>query len=142
MVPEVDLSRINKFVVNFLKLGAEYSTTREPNTFDCYSFCQLAQKELFDRQMDDIYLGDNLKSWIKAAIKYREQFGMLQLESPVHGCFIEMTHSNRPYHVGIWLDINGGAVMHFTKYAGFQFQTFTELKLSGWRQFIYDGFPD
>jgi hypothetical protein len=44
-----------------------------------------------------------------------------------------LRQSRHPVHVGVWLDVDGGGVLHCLRGCGVVFQTLASLRLSGWQ---------
>lgn len=112
---------------------------QQDDEFDCWGFTRLVQRKLFARDLPNLVLAeDSLSNWVKQGIELKERLQWVQIEKPKHGCLVSMSHASLPYHVGTWLDIDAGGVIHFTEKGGIQFQSIRELKLTGWYRFRYD----
>lgn len=101
-----------------------------PNSYDCMAFFRFIQKEAFNIEVpliiapdydDQMYIADMFsnnperKKWIK-------------IPKQEHGCAV-LVH--RPMHIGVWLDIDGGGVLHCTRGIGVIFTTDGSWALSG-----------
>lgn len=53
-------------------------------------------------------------------------------DSPREGDCVQMSHSKRPHHIGVWVDIDGGGVLHCVEGLGVIFSTRQALRLNGW----------
>lgn len=53
-------------------------------------------------------------------------------DSPSNGDAVLMAHCKYPSHVGLWLDVDGGGVLHCIRGEGVVFSTLSSLKVSGW----------
>ena len=51
---------------------------------------------------------------------------------PKDGNAVLLAHASYPSHVGVWLDIDSGGVLHCVKGSGVLFSSLSNLKLSGW----------
>lgn len=141
MTPVVDVAAIDAFMKSIIALNPVYRIGgKGANEFDCYKFFKLTQKILFGRDLPDITLeeGDSIGTWVKLVLEYRTKLNWFQIDKPVHGCAVEMTHSKLPYHIGTWLSVNEGGVLHCTRGAGVAFSSLQELKISGWYRLVYD----
>lgn len=56
---------------------------------------------------------------------------------PSLGCAVLMAHCKFPSHVGVWLDADGGGVLHCVRGEGVVFSTLAHLKNSGWGRVEY-----
>ena len=51
---------------------------------------------------------------------------------PREGDCVQMSHSRRPHHIGVWVDVDGGGVLHCVEGLGVVFSTRQSLRLNGW----------
>ena len=62
---------------------------------------------------------------------------LVKLDGPQHGAIVEMAHSTRPYHVGVYLDYDRGGILHSIGKLGVQWDTLQSLKGAGWNHLTY-----
>lgn len=55
-----------------------------------------------------------------------------QIGKPEDGCAVLMSRNRYPVHIGMWLDIDGGKVLHCAQGMGVVFQNRQALKFDGW----------
>ena len=55
-----------------------------------------------------------------------------QVEMPSHGSAVAMGHGSRLHHVGLYLDLDRGKVLHCRQVSGVVFQTTKELHRDGY----------
>ena len=48
-----------------------------------------------------------------------------------------MAHNRHPFHVGVWLDLDGGGILHSARNVGVTFDAPLNLRAAGWRRFVY-----
>ena len=53
-------------------------------------------------------------------------------DAPREGDCVQMSHSKRPHHIGVWIDADGGGVLHCVEGQGVIFSTRQSLKVNGW----------
>ena len=53
-------------------------------------------------------------------------------EQPAEMDVAVMGHAKHPHHVGLWVDANGGGILHAIEGAGVCFRTMPELRAEGW----------
>ena len=101
---------------------------------DCWAFARRVWREEFGMDVETIDIdaasalavmremrdGDHLKKW--AAIDYPEE-----------GCGVLMGKSDRPSHVGVWSEIDGGKILHSVQGVGVIFTGLESLELMGYR---------
>lgn len=56
----------------------------------------------------------------------------VEVEKPQGGDVVLMRQAKNPVHAGLWLDIDGGGVLHCVRESGVVFQNIRSLNLSGW----------
>lgn len=105
-----------------------------PDAFDCWGLVVEVQRRLFGRRMDTIHVEpENLRLLIRTIrqhpIRREWQPNVYQRE----GDLALLRQSRHPVHVGVWLDVDGGGVLHCLRGCGVVFQTLASLRLSGWQ---------
>lgn len=126
--------------------GAKYRLPREgeppnnePGEFHCQGLVKYVSKVCFDRE---IFLIDTPGARVVDLIRFirdhPERYMWRVQEGPEHGGLVEMSYERHPHHVGIWLDIDGGGILH-AYHAGVAFATVLELRAAGWRRFVFHG---
>lgn len=60
-----------------------------------------------------------------------------QIGKPEDGCSVLMSRNRYPVHIGMWLDIDGGKVLHCAQGMGVVFQNRQALKFDGWTGITY-----
>lgn len=103
------------------------------DAFDCWGLFHFIQKEHFNLDLPfiDVDAG-NILQVAKELKNNEEKQNWQQIKMPKNGCAVLMAHARYPSHVGIWLDIDAGGVLHCVKGIGVIFSTLTALKLAGW----------
>jgi hypothetical protein len=88
-----------------------------PNSYDCMAFFRFIQKEHFNIEVPIIIAPDYEDQHAIADMfsSNTERKKWLRIVIPEHGCAVLM---HRPMHIGIWLDIDGGGVLHCTRGIG------------------------
>jgi len=57
----------------------------------------------------------------------------VKVEAPKDMDAVELSHAKDPHHVGLWLDVDGGGVLHCVQGIGVMFSNPTNLHMSGWK---------
>jgi hypothetical protein len=114
MISEDEKVKIEAFIQKVILLNPVYKIGgTKPGQFDCWKFARLTQQELFGRDLPFISLEeDRIAVWVKLVAEYKTKLKWMEIDQPVHGCLVEMTHKMLPYHIGTWLDIKEGGVLH------------------------------
>lgn len=84
---------------------------RGPDGFDCYGFVQAIQRDHFGIVMDDVVVPDyddglSILGLINSCGE-RSQWEPVKI--PMHGDIVVV---RRPIHVGVWLNVDRGGVLH------------------------------
>jgi hypothetical protein len=59
------------------------------------------------------------------------------VDFPQDGDIVEMGSAKDMWHVGIWLDVDNGGILHSVQGVGVVFTQARHLKMLGWSQVIY-----
>lgn len=112
---------------------------RRPGTVDCYGSARYLQKALFGREMPDFAMpGEAGRSAIAAAIGvHPERTRWREVLAPVDGALMTMARNQCGYHIGTWLDLDGGIVVHAIEECGVVADTIVSLEAVGWRKFRF-----
>lgn len=92
-------------------IGHEWeSGANGPDKWDCWHFLQHVQRTYFDRQLPDAPIGD--PEGCRAVYDQEMANGhWKRVMEPEHGDAVSMRSGSWP-HVGVWLDIDGGKILH------------------------------
>ena len=109
-----------------------------PKEFDCWGLACWVQNKLFGRK---VALEPNPPEALRDLIKFvRTHNGRKQwrlVESPRHGAMVEMAHEEHPFHFGVYLNIDGGGILHSLEGIGVAFDPVVALRASGWGRIKY-----
>lgn len=109
-----------------------------PESYDCWSFVRFIWKEYFDISVPEI--GVNANNILNVAKELRdneERMKWNKVDSPKEGDAVLLAHAKFPTHIGVWIDEDGGGVLHCVKGAGVVFQSIASLENSGWGRIEY-----
>ena len=110
------------------------SGARGPNEYDCWGLFLEIQREHFDRKLPEIPIDANdLRAVVTSFKDHPERQRWFGVSQPVEGDAVLMRQSRHPVHVGVWLLVDGGGVLHTVKDTGVVFQKLPELLLHGWQ---------
>lgn len=109
------------------------SGAQGPDSWDCWQFFRWVSRHHYGLELPQILVdADNHKSVIRAFLRSGERSNWAKVRVPQDGDAVLMSQSKYPSHIGIWLDVDGGAALHCVRGAGVVFSDLTSLKLSGW----------
>lgn len=112
------------------------SGAQGPEAFDCWSFFRAIQRLHFKRDLPVISVdANNIRTVISAFQETSEYSSWEQVErfdQLENGDAVLMSQSRFPSHVGAWIDVDGGGVIHCVHGSGVIFSTPTTLTRDGW----------
>lgn len=110
-----------------------------PDAYDCWGLAQAVQQKLFLRQLPDIKINaEDVRTVMREIATTRARDSWERVDAPGHGRIVEMSSGRHPYHVGVYLDVDGGGILHSQNPAGVCFDRIAALEAAGWRRFAYN----
>ncbi len=107
-----------------------------PDSFDCWGLVRYVYKHHFNIILPTFDIDANCLKAVALAIADGQQHWQ-QVESPKDGDVVLLAHAKYPSHIGIWLDVDRGGVLHCVRKAGVVFSDLIKLRLSGWGHIEY-----
>jgi hypothetical protein len=81
-----------------------------PEAFNCWGLLRYVQLTYFSRDMGRMPIGNEEET--KAQHSENLEIGLYEpVDKPFHGAAVLLRSGNAP-HVGVWLEIDGGGVLH------------------------------
>ena len=103
------------------------------NSNDCWAFCRKIWAEHYNLHVPIIDVDTAKLSTIAHAFKDHEERSLWkQVSTPKDGDAVLMAHCRHPSHIGIWLDVDSGGILHCIKDLGVIFSSLASAKLAGW----------
>ena len=107
---------------------------RGPDAYDCWGLFLAVQRQHFGRALPEIPVDAlDLRAVLDAFTAHPERQRWQPVSAAEEGDAVLMRQSLYPVHIGVWLDIDGGGVLHAVRHAGVVFQTLAALNAHGWR---------
>jgi cell wall-associated NlpC family hydrolase len=135
------------FVVSsadFLKVvsGKPYAVLGQgPEAYNCGGLVRACQRDVFGRDLPiTIANGSNLRSVVKAIKESELRTDWHEAPAgtkPKDGDIVAMSHAQHEHHVGVWLSIDGGGVLHAIQTFGVCFDTLVHLRVQGFRRIVF-----
>lgn len=114
-------------------LPSEPTSGRNPDAFDCLGFFRYVQAKYYGRAVSDIIVdAHDLRAVIKTFETHPERQRWQPTQHPQDGDAVLMRRSRHPVHVGLWLGVDGGGVLHCAEKWGVVFQDLKGLAINGW----------
>ena len=91
-----------------------------PDAYDCMAFFRYIQSAHFGIEVPQIIAPDydDQNAIADLFLTHPERQKWPRIAAPKHGCAVMI---RRPMHIGTWLDIDGGGVLHCVRGAGVVF---------------------
>lgn len=104
---------------------------------DCWCFFRELSAKYYGRDVPEVDVDlHNLRD-IMAKIDHEKKARWKQIEKPVDGCAVLMARRQMPVHIGMWLENDGGKVLHCAQGMGVVFQDLQALRFDGWGTFTF-----
>lgn len=105
---------------------------------DCWAFCRRVWAERFGLNVPAVDVdAHNLRAITRAISYHPERLLWVAVDTPAEGDAVLMAHNRFPAHVGIWVDADGGGVLHCEESRGVIFTTRAQLAVGGWTRLAY-----
>lgn len=121
-------------------LGKPYKLgTQGPDYFDCWGWVRFINKELWNREIPWIDMSKgSISDFIKSGYEYRSQMDWVVIPNPIHSCLVEMSHARHAHHVGVFINVDGGQVVHSIQGGGVVCDPLLTIPISGWHSIKFD----
>ncbi len=107
---------------------------RGPRAFDCWGLVRWCLRRRFAVEVPEIPVDpEDLRAVCETFRAHPERRRWRSVDRPAEGDAVLMRQSRHPVHVGLWLEVDGGGVLHAVRDAGVVFQRPQELATHGWR---------
>ena len=103
-----------------------------PDLFNCWEFVRAVQDRHFGRVLPDIANPEDTLAMGRTFRDHPERLRWVKSADPREGDCVLLRRSRHPIHVGIWLEVDGGGVLHCSQESGVVFQRPDALRLNGW----------
>ena len=109
-----------------------------PEAFDCWGLVVDVYRHQYGKVLSTISVPENnLKALIQTINKHPERQHWKTVLLPQEGAVALMRQSRYPIHVGLWIDVDGGGILHCIQGTGVVFQSLQALELIGWKVEAY-----
>jgi cell wall-associated NlpC family hydrolase len=126
-------SQIERLLGKPWRVGA-----KGPDAYDCWGLVQHVERELAGRDLCDASdPPTNVKQLARYVANHPAMRQWREVERPVHLGPVLLAHINHPFHVGVYLDIDGGVLLHCQFGTGVTVDSLLALRHAGWRRMIF-----
>lgn len=111
------MDKANK-ILNYINKKWESGATG-PDKYDCHGLVVDIQKNVYNKTMPDVKVNsDSLFSVVKAISKNKIWNQFKKIDKPEDGCLVKMFTAEEPNHIGVYVDIDRGGVIHSLRNQG------------------------
>lgn len=104
-----------------------------PGDNDCWSFARRIWGERFGIEVPAVSVDTrDLLAIAHAFRDHDERLQWLEVAEPKEGDAVLMAHFKHPSHVGLWVEVDGGGVLHCQHPSGVVFASRAALSRAGW----------
>ncbi len=61
----------------------------------------------------------------------------IQIDKPIHLCAVGLSKNSAIHHVGIWLDVDGGVILHSNQGSNVTVQNIRSMRVSGFNTILF-----
>lgn len=109
-----------------------------PDAWDCWGFLRHIQKTHYGIILPEVQMDFyNLRTVIHTINRHPERDNWVALARPADGAVALIGYGSNASHVGVYLDIDGGGVLHCQQHAGVIFSRASSLWHLGWKKIEY-----
>jgi hypothetical protein len=114
-------------------IGRPYDDQNRAPGFHCWGLFCAVRAILGQEGLPEVPLPDmTLEGRARALRDHPERDRWREIRAAVTGCAVLMGRRALPTHVGAFLDLDGGGVIHALPGVGVSFDTFQKLKANNW----------
>lgn len=120
-------------------LGLPY----HPQKLHCWELVKRCQKAVFDRDLPTILVKpDDMRELIGMMDLRKTYQGWEEVDEPQHGAVVFMTKGGHEVersacHAGVYLDVDGGGILHTDEDHGVVFESLPAIKTRNWGDFSF-----
>jgi hypothetical protein len=114
-----------------------------PDEFGCWGLSVHIQQKLFNRLLPQIHVAEAGDKSVDSRYRMYSRIvreiavngtrrDWLEVPKPTNGCLVLMARLNHPAHIGTYLRIDGGNVLHADERHGVVFEDLSTLAASQW----------
>lgn len=106
--------------------------------FDCWGLVRYIQREHFNLDLPIIDVdSDNMRQVIKSFKSNDELHNWYSVDKPKNGTAVLLSQAQNSSHVGVWIDVDGGKLLHCLQNSGVILSSRANLQTAGWSNIRY-----
>lgn len=104
-----------------------------PDAYDCHGLVRAVYRDAFGIVLPVVEVDALNPRAVCCAVRDYDYSGWQELAAPDSEFdVVQMSYGNRPHHVGLFIEADGGGVLSAVEGAGVVFQSLTSLRQHGW----------
>ena len=104
-----------------------------PDAFDCWGLVRHVQRDFYGMDLSHVAVDRTNHASLVRTFEHSPERGNWRYERiPADGDLVEMGSARHPHHIGVYVAVDGGKVIHSVEGAGVGAQTVERLRLTGW----------
>lgn len=119
-------------------IGDVIGKVYEPAGLHCWELVRQCQRAVFNRELPPVLVAPERRRELVEMMSLRDSYpGWREVGGPAHGAVVFMTRhghevSKAACHAGVWLELDGGGVLHTDAPHGVVFESVPELTARNW----------
>ena len=95
-----------------------------PDEYDCHYLVLEIQDKFYDKILPSVQVNAaSLLDVVKKITKDKVWEQFIKLNNPEDGCIVKLFTASNPNHIGVYIDIDGGGVIHALRGSGVIFDS-------------------
>lgn len=108
-----------------------------PHEYNCWNFFRLVQRVHFGREIGPVQADEDVpREYIEAFRTHPDRADWVEVDRPRQGDGVEVWHLRYPWHIGVWVDVDGGGLLHCVRGMGVIFSRAHELPGQGFSRLV------
>lgn len=95
-----------------------------PHAYNCWNFVRHIQRTHFGRDLPRVEVKEDRPiGFVRQLKRHSERRHWIEVQHPLEGDCVEMGAGKSVTHIGVWVDENGGGILHCVAWMGVVFSS-------------------
>jgi hypothetical protein len=109
-----------------------------PHAYNCWNFFRMIQREHYGIEVGAVAADEDVpREYIDAFRSHPDRAQWRCVDRPAEGDGVEVWHLKYPWHIGVWIDVDGGGLLHCVRGMGVIFSRAHELPSQGFSRTVF-----
>lgn len=109
------------------------SGAQGPDAFDCWAFFRHVQRRHYGRDLPIVSVDANDRPMVRTTfVQHPERRRWIPTDAPRDGDCVLFHKAGQVDHVGLWLDVSGGRILHAIPHSGVVLTSLVAARRLGW----------